>query len=172
MTGEVQPRPELCQLCVPATCSFNSTAPTCNAPCPASTDCSGGSTLVPHTGYWHSAAMIACPNPSACQGDRGILLACQDPTNATGKVVAQDQVGHHAFLTGILHAIRIIIFACCMIETWDCAPGVSAHFCIVEHSGLSVCIYSHSPMSLFWVFVNMTFANHLHNYVFGFFRTE
>ena len=98
--GEVQARPELCQLCGPATYSFNSSALVCNAPCPANADCSGGSTLVPHYGYWHSAynseAMIACPNPSACRGDRGSLLACQDRSNATGKIDTQHQVGNAA----------------------------------------------------------------------------
>ena len=94
--GEVQPRPELCQLCPPAY-SFESAAHVCNAPCPDNAACSGGSTIVPLKGFWHSAydseAMVSCPNPSACQGARGPLLACQDPDNTTGGVSVQDQVG-------------------------------------------------------------------------------
>ena len=76
---------------------FNPTAHVCNAPCPANAVCYGGSTIVPLNGFWHSAfdseAMVACPNPSACQGARGPLLACQDPNNTSMGVSVQDQVG-------------------------------------------------------------------------------
>ena len=167
MTGEVQPRPELCQLCAPATYSFNPTAPTCNAPCPANADCFGGSTLVPHTGYWHSAytseAMDACPNPSACQGDRGALLACQDSSNTTGKVDIQHQVGIMLFLQPercILPSPAALVLATCVMcstkyglpgacHGWG-PPRVSDQSCIARHCRLSAIV--HLQCILSWLF--------------------
>ena len=79
--GEVQPTNDTCMACPATTYSFTPSAAQCIAPCPANSNCSGGATLVPSLGYWHSAPnstyMAACPNSDACQGDRSVLLACQ-----------------------------------------------------------------------------------------------
>ena len=94
--GEVAPSTEMCQLCASSTYSFDPHAAECNMPCPANADCRGGQTLVPWEQYWHSAAdseaMIACPSPSACQGDRDALAACQNPSNATLAIDPEHQV--------------------------------------------------------------------------------
>jgi len=94
--GEVQPTATLCVMCSRTMYSFNTTASTCNAPCSTNEVYYGSSTLVPASQFWHSAvdseAVVACPNPSACQGDRNDMLACQDPHNVTGSVDAQLQV--------------------------------------------------------------------------------
>jgi hypothetical protein len=96
IAGEVQPTATLCVMCSRTTYSFNTTASTCNAPCSTNAECYGSSTLVPASQFWHSAvdseAVVSCPNPSACQGDRNEMLACQDPLNVTGSVDAQLQV--------------------------------------------------------------------------------
>ncbi|KAL0021752.1 hypothetical protein WJX79_003206 [Trebouxia sp. C0005] len=80
--GEVQPSNDTCMTCPVTTYSFTPTASKCIAPCPANANCSGGATVVPALGYWHSAPnstyMAACPNGGACQGDRSALLACQN----------------------------------------------------------------------------------------------
>ncbi|DBA86799.1 TPA: hypothetical protein ACH3X2_005382 [Trebouxia sp. C0005] len=95
VAGEVQPTATLCVMCSRTTYSFNSNATTCNAPCSTNAVCYGSSTLIPASQFWHSAvdseAVLACPNPSACQGDRNEMLACQDPYNVTGSVNAQLQ---------------------------------------------------------------------------------
>ncbi len=82
--GEVQPSNDTCMTCPATTYSFTPTASHCIAPCPANANCSGGATVVPALGYWHSAPnstyMAACPNGGACQGDRSALLACQNAT--------------------------------------------------------------------------------------------
>ncbi|KAL0045512.1 hypothetical protein WJX82_008793 [Trebouxia sp. C0006] len=82
--GEVQPSNDTCMTCPATTYSFTPTASHCIAPCPANANCSGGATVVPALGYWHSAPnstyMAACPNGGACQGDRSALLACQNGT--------------------------------------------------------------------------------------------
>ena len=84
--GEVQPRNDSCMTCPPTTYSYTPTARQCISPCPANANCSGGASLVPNLGYWHSAPnstyMAACPNAKACQGDRNALLACQDSAYA------------------------------------------------------------------------------------------
>ncbi|DBA81321.1 TPA: hypothetical protein ACH3X2_006929 [Trebouxia sp. C0005] len=80
--GEVQPSNDTCMTCPVTTYSFTPTASKCIAPCPANANSSGGATVVPALGYWHSAPnstyMAACPNGGACQGDRSALLACQN----------------------------------------------------------------------------------------------
>ena len=59
---------------------FDPTDTTC-LPCPDQASCSGGATLVPSQGFWHSAAdsasMVQCPNSKACQGNLTNLLNCQ-----------------------------------------------------------------------------------------------
>lgn len=81
VTGEVQPSNDTCMICPPTTYSYTPTEPQCRSPCPANANCTGGATLVPELGYWHSAPkstyMAACPNAGACKGDRNALLACQ-----------------------------------------------------------------------------------------------
>ena len=71
-------------------------------PCLRNAQCRGGRTLVPEVQYWHSApdseVMVACPNPSACQGDRDALAACQNPSNASLVLDAEHQVITEVYL--------------------------------------------------------------------------
>ena len=94
--GEVQQENDTCMTCPATTYSYTPTASTCLSPCPANANCSGGATLVPTTGYWHSAPnstyMVACPNANACQGDRDALLTCQGAAYMLPAISGEAQV--------------------------------------------------------------------------------
>ena len=59
-------------------------------------DCFGGATLVPHNGWWHSAAdsdnIVSCPNTNACQRNNTALLVCQAASYWNSYSAALDQV--------------------------------------------------------------------------------
>jgi hypothetical protein len=68
--GEVKGPKGVCQTCGLNTYSFNASAAACD-PCPNHADCTGGVSIVPHTGYWHSDPFSnqihVCPVTSSCR---------------------------------------------------------------------------------------------------------
>lgn len=65
--------PPSSQECPASTYSLNPNSKSCE-PCPVGASCTGGATLQPQPGWWHSSPftpqMHRCPNPAACDQSR------------------------------------------------------------------------------------------------------
>ncbi|KIZ01608.1 hypothetical protein MNEG_6353 [Monoraphidium neglectum] len=89
LEGEVAARPRLdaCEPCQRNTYALEPGAEACQT-CMAGATCYGGSAVVPLPGHWRSslgsAEVLACPNPSACRGNRSALYSCGPDGVCTG----------------------------------------------------------------------------------------
>ena len=110
--GQSNVTSQQCSTCLPNQFSVNNSK-ICH-PCPTGALCSGGVTLVPQNGSWHSSAvsdyMVSCPNPDACQRDITALQACQNLSYVQELPAALSQV--RPFLMTILTSGAACVGSC------------------------------------------------------------
>lgn len=139
--GSVQQDSKHCLRCPASQYSFQPSNSKCDSPCPSHANCTGAASMVPHKGYWVSAAdsdsIVPCPNLEACQGNRDNLLQCLDQVCLLTASVVQSLV-------------HCPTHCCCN----DCLALASQPACICSAIRVYMEVLQgmcHSPAPLFWV---------------------